>query len=142
MAGWAPLLHLPVQACLPRSGVPRDSPHEGQSMWDSASITLGCAKRSLFCFIFSCQLTGCDSDEDADDLIEDEHHVTFACSGYVYARQLFPDLLSETTSTVGHFPSQPNPIGVANLLTWPWVSSTSMNRTSTRLNYLNRVNRA
>ncbi len=29
------------------------SPHEGQSMWDSASITLGCAKRSLLFFISS-----------------------------------------------------------------------------------------
>ena len=35
----------------PLSGVPRDSPLEGQSMWDFASITLGCAKRSLFYFI-------------------------------------------------------------------------------------------
>ncbi len=33
------------------TGVPRDSPLEGQSMWDFASITLGCAKRSLFYFI-------------------------------------------------------------------------------------------
>ncbi len=38
---------------------------------------------------------GFDSDEDADDPIEDEHHVIFACSGCVYARQLFPDLFSE-----------------------------------------------
>ncbi len=28
-----------------------EMPFEGQSMWDSASITLGCAKRSLFYFI-------------------------------------------------------------------------------------------
>ncbi len=40
-----------VQACLPRSVVPCDSPHEGQSMWDSASITLCCAKLSLLYFI-------------------------------------------------------------------------------------------
>ncbi len=37
-----------------------------------------------------------DSDEDANDPIEDdhmhEHHVIFACSGYVNARQLFPNL--------------------------------------------------
>ncbi len=47
-----------------------------------------------------------------------KHHVNFACSGYVYARQLFPDLFSETTSTVGHFLSQPNPNRVAKCLTW------------------------
>ncbi len=40
---------IPLQ--VPQSGVPRDSPHEGESMWDSASITLGCAQRSLFYFI-------------------------------------------------------------------------------------------
>ncbi len=51
-----------------------------------------------------------DSDEDAYDTIEDEHHVMFACSGYVYARQLF-------TSTIGHFLSQPNPNCVAKFLT-------------------------
>ncbi len=49
------------------------------------------------------------SDEDADDPIEDEHHVIFACSGYVNAKQLFPDLFSQATSTVGHFLSQPDP---------------------------------
>ena len=42
-----------------------------------------------------------DSDDDAPDPIEDEHHVIFACSGYVYARQLFPDLFGESVSTVG-----------------------------------------
>ena len=31
-----------------------------------------------------------DSDEDASGPVEDEHHVIFDCSGYVYARQLFP----------------------------------------------------
>ncbi len=45
------------------------------------------------------QFDSFDSDEDADDPIEDEHHVIFACSGYVYARQLFPDLYSKTTSS-------------------------------------------
>ncbi len=33
-------------------------------------------------------------DQDADAPHEDEHHVIFACSGYVYARQLFQDLFS------------------------------------------------
>ncbi len=59
-----------------------------------------------------------DSDEDADDPIEDEHHVGFACSGDVYARQLFQDSLSESTSTVGQFLSQPNPRCVVKFLTW------------------------
>ncbi len=65
------------------------------------------------------------SSPDADDPIEDEHHVIFACSGYVYARQLFPDLFSETP-TVGHFLSQPNPNRVAKFLTW--VGSMRLNR--------------
>ncbi len=55
------------------------------------------------------QLDSFDSDEDADDPIEDEHHVIFACSGYVYARQLFQDLVSDSASTIGQFLSQPNP---------------------------------
>ncbi len=37
----------PVQACLPKSAVLGDSPHEGQPMWDVAPITLDCAKHSL-----------------------------------------------------------------------------------------------
>ena len=41
------------------------------------------------------QFDSFDSDEDADDPIEDDHHVVFACSGYVYARQLFQGLFSE-----------------------------------------------
>ncbi len=44
------------------------------------------------------QFDSFDSDEDADDPIEDEHHVIFACSGYVYVRQLFQDLFGESTS--------------------------------------------
>ncbi len=48
----------------------------------------------------------------------DEHHVIFACSGHLYARKLFQDLVSESTSTVGQFLSQPNPNCVAKLLTW------------------------
>ncbi len=59
-----------------------------------------------------------DSYEDADDPIEDEHHVIFACSGYVYDRQLLQDLLSESISNVGQFLSQPNPNPVAQFLTW------------------------
>ncbi len=47
-----------------------------------------------------------DSDEDSDDPIEDEHQVIIACSGYVYARQLFQHLFSESITTVGQFLSQ------------------------------------
>ncbi len=36
------------------------------------------------------------------DLIEDEHHI-FARAGYVYARQLFQDLFSDSIAAVGHF---------------------------------------
>ena len=72
------------------------------------------------------QFDSFDSDEDADDPIEDEHHVIFACSGYVYARQLFQDLFSGSTSTVGQFLSQPNPNRVAKFLTW--VRSMRLNR--------------
>ena len=37
-----------------------------------------------------------DSDDEAADPIEDEHHAIFACSGYVYARQLFQDHFSDS----------------------------------------------
>ena len=57
------------------------------------------------------------NDDDAPDPIEDEHHVIFACSGYVYARQVFPDLFGESVSTVGQFLSQ-NCNRVAKFLTW------------------------
>ncbi len=40
--------------------------------------------------------------------------------------QLFPDLFSETTSTVGHFLSQLNPDRVAKSITW--VKSMRLNR--------------
>ncbi len=45
-------------------------------------------------------------------------HNNLACSGHVYARQLFQDLYSISTSTVGQVLSQPNPIRVAKFLTW------------------------
>ncbi len=46
---------------------------------------------------------GLDSDGDADDPIEEQHHVISAYSGYVYTRQKFQDLFSELMSTVGQF---------------------------------------
>ncbi len=47
-AGWAPLFRLHVQACLLRSGAPRDSPSEGQSIWDLTSTTLGAVHYFIF----------------------------------------------------------------------------------------------
>ena len=41
-----------MQACLHKTGVPHDSPLEGQSPWDFALITPGKARRCLFYFIF------------------------------------------------------------------------------------------
>ena len=64
------------------------------------------------------QFDSFDSDDEAADPIEDEHHAIFACSGYVYARQLFQDLFSEPISTVGQLLSQPNCNSVAKFLTW------------------------
>ena len=34
-----------------------------------------------------------DSNEDAPDSIEDEHHAIFECSGYATTRQMFSDFL-------------------------------------------------
>ncbi len=59
-----------------------------------------------------------DSDEGTDDPIEFEQHVISACSGYVYARQLFQDLFRESISTVGQLLTQPNPNRAAKFLTW------------------------
>ncbi len=39
-------------SCLHKTGVPYDSPLEGQSPWDFALITPGKARRGLFYFIF------------------------------------------------------------------------------------------
>ena len=108
-----------------------------------------CNHRVLNPGLPAAQFDSFDSDEDADDPIEDEHHVIFACSGYMYARQLFPDLFSETTSTVGHFLSQPNPNRVAKFLTW--VRSMRLNRASSdgsasgpeqTLNQINQINQS
>ncbi len=65
----APLPCLHMQACLPRSGAPRDSPHESQSIWDSASITRGCAKLSLFNLCRTLQ----QGSKPAPELPEDTH---------------------------------------------------------------------
>ncbi len=54
MACWAPPWpQMPNQACLGGSGIPLDSPPEGQSLWDFASITPGSAWNCLFFLLHS-----------------------------------------------------------------------------------------
>ncbi len=65
-----------------------------------------CNHRVLNPGLPAAQFDSFDSDEDAADPIEDEHHVIFAGEVYATNGQLFPDFFNETTSTVGHFLSQ------------------------------------
>lgn len=58
-----------------------------------------------------------DSDPEASDPIEDEHHAIFECSSYNYVRGLFPDLFPENVLSVGQFLNQPNCNRVAKFLT-------------------------
>lgn len=44
-------LLMPGQACLPRSGVPHDSPFVGHLLWYFASTALGPANSSVFYWI-------------------------------------------------------------------------------------------
>ena len=81
-----------------------------------------CNHRVLNTGLPAAQLDTFDSDEDTDTPIEDEHHVIFACSGYIHARQLFQDLFSESISTVGQFLSHPNPNRVVRFLTWVLIN--------------------
>ena len=59
-----------------------------------------------------------DSDVDAPDPIEDEHHAIFECSGYVTTRQILSDLFPSHVSTVSQFLNQPDCIRLAKCLTW------------------------
>ena len=59
-----------------------------------------------------------DSDEDAPDAIEDEHHAIFECSGAATTRQMFSDLFPSHVSTVSHFLNQPDCNRLAKFLTW------------------------
>ena len=77
-----------------------------------------CQHRVVNPGLSAAQFDSFDSDEDGPEPIEDEHHVIFDCSGYAYARQLFPDLFNQSISTVGQFLSQPNCNRVAKFLTW------------------------
>ena len=59
-----------------------------------------------------------DSDDESSDPVDDEHHAIFECSGYAYARELFPDLFQGHISTVSHFLNQPQCNRMAKFLTW------------------------
>ena len=63
------------------------------------------------------QFDSFDSDEEAPDPIEDEHHVVFTCPSYAYVRSLFPDLFSSEISSVGQFLNQLDCNRVAKFLT-------------------------
>ena len=64
------------------------------------------------------QFDSFDSDEESTDPVEDEHHVTFDCPSYTYARQLFPDIFGSNIVTVSQFLNQPDCNRVARFLTW------------------------
>ncbi len=59
-----------------------------------------------------------DSDEDAPDPIEDEHHAIFECSAYATTRQMFSDIFPSHVSTVSQFLNQPDCNRLAKFLTW------------------------
>ena len=59
-----------------------------------------------------------DSDEDAPDPIEDEHHAIFECSAYATTRQMFSDLFPSHVSTVSQVLNQPD----CNRLAKFWIS--------------------
>ena len=56
---------MPKQASLLGSGVSLDSPHEGHSLRDLASIMPGLARSFLFYLIFSCQATSAMNDQES-----------------------------------------------------------------------------
>ena len=58
-----------------------------------------------------------DSDDESSDPFEDEHHAISGCSGYAYARELFPGLIQGHISTVSHFLNQPQCNRMAKFLT-------------------------
>ena len=64
-----------AQTCLHGSGVLRDSPLEGHSPWDFASITPGSARNSLFYFVLVCFVLFCEHrlDLDLDLKLPDAH---------------------------------------------------------------------
>ena len=59
-----------------------------------------------------------DTEEEACEAVEDEHHMLFDCSGYASARIHFQDLFSSNVTTVGQFLNQPDCTRVAKFLIW------------------------
>ena len=59
-----------------------------------------------------------DTEEEACEAVEDEHHMLFDCSGYASARIQFQDLFSSNITTVGQFLNQPDCTRVAKFLIW------------------------
>ena len=77
-----------------------------------------CAHRCVNPGLPAAHFDSFDSDDEASDPIEDEHHVVFDCPGYAYARELFPDIVSNAIVSVGQFLNQANCNRVAKFLTW------------------------
>ena len=59
-----------------------------------------------------------DTEEEACEAVEDEHHMLFDCSGYASARIQFQNLFSSNITTVGQFLNQPDCTRVAKFLIW------------------------
>ena len=59
-----------------------------------------------------------DTDDESSHPVEDEHHVILECSGYAYARELFPDIFQSHISTVGHLLNQPQCNSMTKFLIW------------------------
>ena len=58
------------------------------------------------------------SDDERSGHIEDEHHATFDCSGYTYARELFQDLFQSRITSISQVLNQPQCNRLAKFLTW------------------------
>ena len=69
-----------------------------------------------------------DSDEEACEAVEDEHHMIFDCSGYICVRAQFQDLFSSDISSVGQFLNQPDCTRVAKFLLWAQALRTNFAR--------------
>ena len=58
-----------------------------------------------------------DSDDGSDGPVEDEHHATFDCPGFIYAREQLQDLFQSHITTVSQFLQQAGN-RLARFLTW------------------------
>ena len=59
-----------------------------------------------------------DSEDDSDGPIEDEHHASFDCPGYMYAREQFQDLFQIHITAISQFLNQPQCNRLARFFTW------------------------